>query len=250
MNMSNESGETKNQLKISVIVPAHNEEKYIENCLRSIKDASNSLTVEVVVVLNRCTDRTESIAKNFGAIIVKDDSKNLSHIRNSGIKQASGDIIATIDADSTMSPGLLLEIVEAIKTEKYIGGGVKIKPERMSMGIFFTQVFVEANFFLTGLSAGVLWFKKDDFDAIGGFNEKLFIAEDIDLASRLKKYGKKNNKKFKHLKSAFIVTSCRKFDKFGDWHWFKFMIFSFKDVIKGFKGDKKFANKYFYHFKK
>lgn len=55
--------------KFSVIIPAHNEEKYIDKCLKSILNASEYVTdnVEIIVVANRCTDKTELIAKHYGA---------------------------------------------------------------------------------------------------------------------------------------------------------------------------------------
>ena len=71
--------------KISIVIPAHNEEKYIGKCLESILKASKSFEnqVEIIVVLNRCTDRTEEIAKSYNCILLKNSDKNLSKIRNS-----------------------------------------------------------------------------------------------------------------------------------------------------------------------
>ena len=92
-------------MRFSVIIPARNEEAFIERCLRSIQIAAEPFEqdVETVVVLNRCTDQTEEIAKSYGARTLRNDSKNLSMIRNTGVKSARGDIIVTIDADSWMS---------------------------------------------------------------------------------------------------------------------------------------------------
>ena len=56
---------------------------------------------------------------------------------------------------------------------------------------------------------------------IGGFDESIVSAEDIDFALRLKAYGKKQGKRFKKIRRANIRTSCRKFDKFGDWFIFR-----------------------------
>jgi len=71
--------------------------------------------VEIVVSLNRCTGTAE-IAEQYGAILAVEDEKNMARIRNTGVRSASGDIIATIDADSWMSPGMLKEIVSRIKS--------------------------------------------------------------------------------------------------------------------------------------
>lgn len=237
-------------MKISIIIPAHNEEKYIKKCFDFITKATKGHWVETIVVLNRCTDKTEEFAKEFGAIIVKDESSNLSCIRNAGARKASGEILLTIDADSMMSSNLISEISQAIKTKKYIGGGVTIKPERTSLGLKATDYFVRMMLFFMGISIGAIWCKKEHFDKINGFDEALFIAEDLDLAKRLKQHGHSINKKFKHLKSTHIVTSCRKFDKFGDWHWFKFMFLNHKEILRGVKSNNSFARKYFYNFKR
>ncbi len=93
---------------LSVIIPAHNEEGYIGRCLESIQVASAQLDlpVEVVVVLNRCTDRTEAIAQEYGAVLAREDARNLARIRNAGGRASHGTLHITIDADSWMSPHL------------------------------------------------------------------------------------------------------------------------------------------------
>lgn len=208
---------------ISVITPAHNEEEFIEGCLSSVAAAAKrvSVSVEHIVVLNRCTDRTEAIAARYGARIVQEDAKNLSRIRNRGIAASRGDIIVTIDADSRMSADMLAAVQKRLDSGKYIGGGVKVLPDRLSMGIFFS-LLVAAPFILwEGVSAGMFWFRKEDFDAVGGFDEKLVCVEDLDFGKRLKRYGKQSGKRYGAIWSEHIVTSCRKFDYFGDWYFVK-----------------------------
>ena len=109
-------GVAEKKVKFSVVIPAHNEEKYIAKCLDSIVKASAPYNdqVEIIVVLNRCTDRTEEIALSYGCVIVREDAKNLSKIRNAGAKIAKGDILITIDADSWMSDTMLIEIEKQI----------------------------------------------------------------------------------------------------------------------------------------
>ena len=226
---------------------------HIGRCLDSIK-ACRKLSIgeiEVIVVLNRCTDATEAIARNHDAIIVKEDSKNLSCIRNRGASRASGDIIVTIDADSYMSENMLSEVSKALEAGRYVGGGVRIFPERKSPGIRTTMLLLNVFMFFTGLSGGLFWCFRQDFEAVGGFNEALLLAEDIDFAQRLRVYGRKRNLKFTMLKNAHIVTSCRKFDKFGDWFVFKLIIFRAKQIIRELKGkDRTLANELFYDFRR
>ena len=232
---------------ISIVIPARNEEQHLPRCLEAIKVASSKVKddIEIIVVINRCTDRTESIAKDKGCKVVKNESKNLSQIRNTGIKSASGEIIVTIDADSWMSENLLFEVKRNLETNKYIGGGVMIYPERYSLGIICSFMALAPFVIYWGISAGVFFGYKNDIEVIGGFDENLYSAEDVDFARRLKKYGKTQNKKFKNLFNASITTSCRKFDRFGDWYALKNPIKMIK-LLKGKKSDE--ADKIWYDF--
>ncbi|QPB83672.1 glycosyltransferase [Pseudoalteromonas rubra] len=239
-------------MKISVVIPAHNEESYIARCLSSIKDQliPQEMEVETIVVLNRCTDKTGEIAKSFGAIVVADDSKNLSSIKNTGVAYATSDWIVTIDADSWMSKGVLNTIYQHAKSPNCIGGGIRIKPERLSPGIAVGYGMMLVPAFFLGLSFGMYWFRKTDFDAIGGFDEQRHIAEDVDFLHRLKLHGRKSGKQHKIISNESITTSCRKFDEFGDWHFVR--IFGnpcrVKRAILG--GEKEYLDKNWYEVKR
>jgi glycosyltransferase involved in cell wall biosynthesis len=237
---------------ISIVIPAHNEEKYIEKCLYGIEVAKSKIPeekVETIVVLNRCTDKTEEFAKRYKAKIVINNDKCISAIRNTGVKNSSGDIIVTIDADSIMSQNSLKEIKEYLDSGKYIGGGVIPKFDRMSFGIFCSSLYVLMNLLpvyiknKAPLSGGMFWLYRKDFDEIGGFNEELVSLEDMDFAVRLNELGKKKHKKFGTLKDSFIVTSSRKFDEFGDWY----LIKNKKLTKEIFTGKNKEASDKFYY---
>lgn len=232
-------------MKFSVIIPAHNEEAFIGLCLESIKDAAkdDADDVEIIVALNRCTDRTEEIARKYGAIIVREDRRNLAKIRNAAARSASGKIIVTIDADSRMTATMLAEIEKNLSTGKFIGGGVVILPERMSVGIFVSLLAILPAVLIYRVSGGLFWCYREDFEILRGFNESLVSAEDIDFARRLKSYGKGKGKRFKTIAKAHIVTSCRKFDEFGDW----FLLKNPRLVWKIFQGkDQKAADLLYY----
>jgi len=67
----------------------------------------------------------------------------------------------------------------------------------------------------------MFWFYKRDFEAVNGFDERLVSLEDMDFALRLKKAGRRRDKKYDTLKHSFVLTSARKFDEFGDWYLIK-----------------------------
>ena len=232
-------------MKFSVIIPAHNEEAFIGPCLESIKGAAKNYSgdIEIIVALNRCSDRTEEIARKSGAITVREDRRNLAKIRNAAARSASGKVIVTIDADSRMSATMLAEIEKNLSTGKYIGGGVVIWPERMSVGIFVSLLAILPAVLIYRVSGGLFWCYREDFETLNGFNESLVSAEDVDFARRLKSYGKTKGKRFKTITKAHIVTSCRKFDEFGDWFLFK----NPRLVWKIFKGKDQKAADFLYY---
>jgi glycosyltransferase involved in cell wall biosynthesis len=240
--------------RFTILIPARNEERYIGACLDAIEEAAKPFEgqVELVVVLNRCTDRTEEIAEAHGARIVREDAKNLSKIRNAAARAASGDILVTIDADSLMSPNMLIEIDHALSSGKYIGGGVPIYPERWSPGILATILLGMPAIAALRISAGLFWCYRDDFLAIGGFDEDIVIAEDVNFARRLKAYGKSKGKRFKMLRGTRITTSCRKFDRWGDWFPVRFMLLhpitTWRALLSG--KDQHTANHFFYDFER
>jgi glycosyltransferase involved in cell wall biosynthesis len=207
-------------MRISVVTPAHNEEPYIADCIASVSKAALECGVETehIIVLNRCTDKTREIAESFGAKTVVEDARNLSRIRNAGARAATGEILVTIDADSTMSPNMLQEVSRLLETGTYVGGGVRVMPERWSLGIVCSLLIVAPFVLWHRVSAGMFWCYKRDFDAIGGFNETLACVEDIDFGTRLKGHGQKDGRHYGTIRAAHIVTSCRKFDQFGDWY--------------------------------
>ena len=236
--------------RFSVIVPAHNEEDYLAGCLASIDDAAIVAEgdVEVIVVANRCTDATPWLAESLGAVVVEDESRNISAVRNAGARAASGEVLVTLDADSRMSPCAFVEVDRKLATGRYIGGGAAFTPERSSPGIATTLALVKLCMLVTRLGGAMYWCHRDDFHAIGGFDESLPMAEDVDFARRLRRHGKLTGRRFTNLTLAPVVTSCRKFDRFGDWHMLT-LVKNPAELRASMRGtDTSFADRYFYDF--
>ena len=207
-------------MNVSIVIAAHNEEHFLPRCLDSVRKASDVFgeSVEIIVVCNRCSDRTETMARSYGCETLDDDSRCLARIRNRGVARATGEIILTIDADSWMTPGLIREVVAKLRQGRYVGGGAWIYPERISLGIVCSLLVVAPFVAFRGVSAGLFWFRKRDFDILGGFDESLVSAEDLDFALRLKTLGKRTGRRYGTARRNHIWTSCRKFDGFGDWY--------------------------------
>lgn len=91
-------------------------------------------------------------------------------------------------------------------------------PERWSLGIICSLMIVLPFVLWHRVGAGMFWCYKCDFDAIGGFDESLVCIEDLDFGKRLKKLGRTQSKRYGTIWKAYLTTSCRKFDQFGDWY--------------------------------
>lgn len=231
-------------MAISVITPAHNEENFIAKCLESVQAAAAEIAepVEHIVVLNRCSDRTEEIAKEHGARIVREDARSLARIRNAGAAVAQHNIIVTIDADSWMTPNMLGEVERLLSNPKVMGGGVRMIPERLSLGILCSLLVVVPFILWHRISAGMFWCRKEDFESLNGFNESLACVEDVDFAKRLKVRGKSRGQKFTTIRRGHLTTSCRKFDQFGDWCFVRHPSW----VVEIFRADRKTADTFYY----
>ena len=222
---------------ISVIIPAHNEEKYIARCIHSIKTAAGEDPVEIIVACNRCTDHTADIATAQGARVVEENAYSIAKVRNAGIKAATSSIIVTIDADNRMTPGTLREIQEKLACGRFIGGGAPIRFERYSFALFLNDFLCRASFKITGLYCGMIWAEKKTFDEIGGFVD-IKAMEDVTTAKKLKSLGKKTGLQYTTLQQNYLINSTRKFDEKGDWLYFKLLLKNAGTMVRAALGDR------------
>ncbi|RMD87267.1 MAG: glycosyl transferase family 2 [Candidatus Dadabacteria bacterium] len=130
-----------------------------------------------------------------------------------------------------------------MQNPEILGGAVLVFPERLSLGIFLTGVLFSPFILYYGISGGVFFLRRKEWDLLRGFNERLVAFEDIDFALRLKRLAKSKGKKFKILWSSYIITSCRKFDKLGDYYYLNPL-----RLWRLYKQDREEANKLWYHF--
>jgi len=203
---------------ISLIIPAYNEEKLIYRTLLSVSKAIRKFEfetnekVELIVVDNASTDRTVEIAKRFDATIVNEERHIIAAVRNAGAKVAQSDILCFLDADSEVSENIFILVYEAMQSGNYIGGGVKMMLDQP--GFFFKGMELGAQIMsqLVGISAVLIYTKKETFENLGGFDERYFAGEDLKFIFRLKKESKKARLKFKNIYNGHVITSARKFN--------------------------------------
>ncbi len=119
-------------MKISVIVPAFNEEKLLGATLAAIQKAMASFAeagweIELIVCDNNSSDRTADLARAAGARVVFEPVNQIARARNKGAEAASGDWLVFVDADSHPSRELFAEVVETIQAGRCLYGGCTIK---------------------------------------------------------------------------------------------------------------------------
>ncbi len=187
---------------ISVIIPAYHEDGYLNRCLASL-----------ILSSRRCPCRVE--------IITVKNVRGCWNARNKGAREARGDILAFVDADSTVSSNFLLDIYNKQFNSYFIGGGVKfVQLDRVSVGRLLFLMCIGIYLFIHRVTVGAFWVRKESFDILQGFRDQTW-DDSIDFALRLKKLAKEQGKKFESLKDSYIIWSTRSFDKYGEWFWLK-----------------------------
>jgi rSAM/selenodomain-associated transferase 2 len=195
-------------VSISVIIPALNEEATIRACLDSVKRLD---PLEIIVVDGGSADRTAKIAEEAGAVIIQ-SRKGRGIQMNRGASVAKGEVMLFLHADTIISnkvsslchPELDSGSEEILKRppeadqhdeteilDKYIGGFFKLKFDDDSLSTKLVEIFANVRARLLSLPYGdqAIFIRRDIFEKVGGFREYPFL-EDIDMAMRVKKFGR------------------------------------------------------------
>lgn len=199
---------------ISFIVPAYNEEQHIRHTLDAIRRAGASLRepYEIVVADDASSDRTGAIAAECGARVVQVNHRQIAATRNAGAGAAWGDLLIFVDADTIVTPEAVRRAVTLMRAG-VVGGGATVRFDG-ALPFHFralarTTVAISR---LTRLSFGCFIFcTRQAFEAAGGFDERLFAAEEIALSRALKRQGR-----FCILRET-VTTSGRKVRAHSGW---------------------------------
>jgi len=178
--------QVKNHPMVSVIITTKNEEKNIENCLRSIKDQTFK-NIELIVVDNYSEDKTVENAKKYTTKVYLKGPERSSQ-RNYGAKVSSGEYLLYLDADMILSPNVVEESVEKCETERLDALYI---PERIVGEGFWIKVRnFERSFYTGTVIDAVRFIRKDLFERAEGFDGSLIGPEDWDFDRRIRKIGR------------------------------------------------------------
>ena len=203
-------------MPVSIIIPAFNEEKYIEETLKALPSEH-----EIIVVCNGCTDNTASVAKRYTDKVIITEDKGVSMARNLGALKATHEKLIFLDADITINK----KIIETIEKTRYKLGSVKLKPYQKNWKAYFLLYLKNliARFYRSG---GVIFCTKTIFQKVKGFREDLKFREDVIFLEQTKKYTK-----YKFINKPAIVN-MRRYEKLG---YFKESMNWFTKIVKNQK---------------
>ena len=202
-------------MKISIVVPAYNEEKYIGDCLQSIVANRTDDIFEIIVINNASTDGTAEVAGKFpGVRVVAEPQKGLTRARQRGLTEAKGDFVAYLDADTRMPTEWLATVKKEFSRDPRMVSlsgpfhyydlppGKKMIAEGR-WGLTAMPTFWMVGFMILGANFIA---RREALIQAGGFDANIsFYGEDTDIARRLNKIGKA-----KFSMRFFIIGSGRR----------------------------------------
>jgi glycosyltransferase involved in cell wall biosynthesis len=237
--------------RYSLVIPAYNEERYLPDLLDSVDVArarysGGAQAIEVVVADNASTDRTAAIAASRGCIVVPESRRCIAAARNAGARAARGDVLAFVDADSRIHAQTFDLIDRALETGWIVGGATGVTFDRWSVGRALTFAAMMPVVWLTGMDTGVVFCRGADFTAVGGYDEKRRIAEDVAFLLALRRLGRGRGQRLGRVRRAKAVTSARKFEEHGEWHWVTMMATLPLALLLRTRGAHEFVERYWY----
>lgn len=204
-------------MRVSVVLPAFNEEKLLPAALAAVKAAASAFTArgwdwECLVCDNNSTDRTAELGRAAGARVVFEPVNQIGRARDAGARAANGEWLIFIDADSTPSEALFAAITDQIAAGRALGGGstVELEPGTPRYARFvcgFWNLWSR----LAGWAAGsCVWVEAAAFRAAGGFGTEYYAGEEVFLSRRLKSLARRSGRRFVILSAHPLRTSSRK----------------------------------------
>ena len=222
----------KNLPKVSVLIPAYNEEKYILRTLNALINQDYP-SYEIIVADNASTDQTALVIRNFvennslriRIILVQESRQGTNFARECARKVASGSVIAQLDADCIPPSDWLRKGVSALLRGKtvavtgpydYFDGDKWMRGfSLISQKLFYplTNLFVQTARRGAILIGGNTFIRAEILELAGGYNTSLtFYGDDVDMAKRLSKYGE-----IKFVNSLVQLSSSRRYKANGFW---------------------------------
>ena len=202
-------------VRISIVIPAFNEAKYLPETIRAAHNACSVLgqagwESELVVCDNNSTDDTDVVARAHGARVVFEPFNQIAASRNTAGKAANGDWLVFVDADTQVSPLLFREMMRAMIRDDCLGGGCPVRfdsgPSLACQTVFIWNTIGRVMRWAAG---SFLFCRASAFRELGGFSQDWFAAEEVEFCVRLNRLGRRLSKRMVILNEP-VVSSGRK----------------------------------------
>ena len=225
-------------MKLSIIIPCKNEEKYIGGLLKSLTRESLPKNTEIIIADAGSTDKTLMIINRYKSLlpnlrVIKGGLPSVG--RNAGANSATGDILLFLDADSYFKePNIIMNsISKIIKGDELVGCLLNIEGNHWVRFIYFlcNMVIRCSKFDKPFVVGSYMMITKEAFNRVGGFDESLMHCEDYFLSKEISRH------KFSVV-NKYIYTDDRRFKKMGKLNIIAYFI---KNMIK--KNDKEYFKK-------
>ena len=203
-------------MKISILVPAFNEEKMLGQSLPAIKSSASAFEErawdwELIVCDNNSTDRTAELARSLGATVVFEPVNQISRARNRGAAAATGDWLLFIDADSFPHPALFAQLAGRIESGRCAGGGCLVRLDErgfpLGIALHLWNFLSRINRWAAG---SFVFCKAEFFRELGGFSERVYASEELDFSIRLKALARARGLSVEIITRERQLTSARK----------------------------------------
>lgn len=203
-------------MKVSIVVPAFNEERLLPQSLASIHAASAAFTdagwtTELIVCDNNSSDQTAAIAAAAGAVVVGEPINQISRARNAGAARATGDWLLFVDADSFPTRELIADVAAVIRDGRCLAGGSTVRIDLD--GLLYDLglgLWNRVSRTLKWAAGSFIFCETSAFREVGGFTDQLFAAEEINLFRRLKRLARRRGRSIVILHRHPLLTSARK----------------------------------------
>jgi glycosyltransferase involved in cell wall biosynthesis len=208
-------------MKLSVIIPAYNEEKLLPGCLARVAaaiaaNAGADWSAEVIVCDNNSRDRTAELARQAGVRVVFEPVNQIARARNAGASVAVGDWLLFIDADSYLHPQTLAELLQVIRQGKCAGGGCLVGLDEAPLsGRALVGLWNLMSRTLRWAAGSFVFCRAEAFRGVGGFSLDLYAAEEIAFSVALRRWARSHGQRVVILRKQAHVSSGRKFRLYG-----------------------------------
>jgi glycosyltransferase involved in cell wall biosynthesis len=211
----------KTDKKVSIIIPAFNEQKYLRRTLQSVESQTfDHSDLEVIVVDNASADQTAYVFRSFfressiSHLLLKEPILSPGRARNTGAKAAQGKVFLFLDADSTLSPKTVQRVYQGYKKGLFMGTiRIKADSSERTANLFFDLIHFGKNLFHMACHMG--YCERNLFYEVGGFDPEIIHAEDLKFYTKAKNVLRRMGKDWCVIEDAPIFTSIRRMSRYS-----------------------------------